>query len=47
MTNCDSSKDETDKRILTDLGINIEGDFPDEIGGAIIYRALYSTNEKS
>jgi hypothetical protein len=47
MTNCDSSKNEAKQRVLTDLGIDIEGDFPDEIGEAVFNRALYSTNENS
>jgi hypothetical protein len=47
MTNCNSSKNDTKQRVLTDLGIDIEGDFPDEIGEAVFNRALYSTNENS
>ena len=47
MTNCNSSNNDTKQRVLTDLGIDIEGDFPDEIGEAVFNRALYSTNENS
>ncbi len=44
MTN---SKNEAKQGVLTDLGIEIEGIFPDKIGEAVFYRALYSANENS
>ena len=47
MTDCNSLNNDAQKRVLTDLGIDIKGDFPNEIGEAVFNRALYSTKKNS